>query len=519
MSASTSSDTKPLQNKDPFKKPPVKENEKDLIETYGFFEAFHTWRNVSSLEKTEEKVLSMLPIFPESADPNIRAEIINTPIDYKVPGTSSGNYIHEFYIENNNSSASEDHEVVMVHGYGAALGMFFNNFESLGKLPGIKLHCLDLLGFGLSSRPAFPKRETPSNKWFSHFWKQNKHQPNFIMDEEYKVYTSLKDVENAENFFLDSLESWRIKKNLDNFTLIGHSLGGYLSCCYALKYPERVNKLVLVSPVGVETSVFDLGELEKQKKKQQSLGHDVQNAHKTIKIYTSSNEPVEKEELGPDVAKEMESTEALEAKKEHSENSENSENSAANNKNNNNNNNSSIKTSSSFLVPNEHGHVEKIPNVSGMLKYLWVKEISPFSVLRAMGPVGAKMASQWAFRRFSGLPDQQSVLLMHEYVYGGFKLPGSGEKCLTRILGPGALAYNPLLKRAPQNLQCDSLWLYGDVDWMSKEAGKVMVNKINETNLLGKKAQYKIIENAGHHLYLDNPDDFNSTLTKFLDFK
>ncbi|KAL6940856.1 hypothetical protein ACO0QE_004774 [Hanseniaspora vineae] len=508
MSASTSSHPKTLQNQGPFKKPPAEANEKDLIETYGFFEAFRTWRNVSSLEKTEEKVLSMLPIFPDSTDPNIKAQIINTPIDYKVPGTTTNNYIHEFYIENSNPKALQDHEVVMVHGYGAALGMFFNNFEPLGKIPGIKLHCLDLLGFGLSSRPAFPKRDTPSNRWYSHFWKQNKQQPSFLMDEEYKVFTSLKDVENAENFFLDSLESWRIKKNLDNFTLIGHSLGGYLSCCYALKYPERVNKLVLVSPVGVETSVFDLGELEKQKEKQQALGHDVHNAHKTIKIYTSSKDPLKEEKLGPEVEKEMESTGALQAEKE---NSESSQNSTSNNNN--------IKTSSSFLIPNEHGHVEKIPNVSGILKYLWAKEISPFSVLRAIGPLGTKMASEWAFRRFSGLPDQQSVLLMHEYVYGGFKLPGSGEKCLTRILGPGALAYNPLLKRTPQNLQCDSLWLYGDVDWMSKEAGQVMVNKINKTNPWGKKAQYKIIENAGHHLYLDNPDDFNNSLTKFLDFK
>ena len=33
--------------------------------------------------------------------------------------------------------------------------------------------------------------------------------------------------------------------------LVGHSLGGYLSARYAIAYPDRVEKLVLLSPVGV----------------------------------------------------------------------------------------------------------------------------------------------------------------------------------------------------------------------------------------------------------------------------
>lgn len=38
---------------------------------------------------------------------------------------------------------------------------------------------------------------------------------------------------------------------LEKIVLVGHSLGGFLSACYALKYPERVEKLILVSPVGL----------------------------------------------------------------------------------------------------------------------------------------------------------------------------------------------------------------------------------------------------------------------------
>ena len=43
----------------------------------------------------------------------------------------------------------------------------------------------------------------------------------------------------------------RVKRGLEKFTLMGHSLGGYLAVCYALKYPGRLDKLILASPVGI----------------------------------------------------------------------------------------------------------------------------------------------------------------------------------------------------------------------------------------------------------------------------
>lgn len=50
----------------------------------------------------------------------------------------------------------------------------------------------------------------------------------------------------AESFFLESLEQFREKVGAEQVTLIGHSIGGYLSTAYALKYPERVKKLICV---------------------------------------------------------------------------------------------------------------------------------------------------------------------------------------------------------------------------------------------------------------------------------
>lgn len=39
--------------------------------------------------------------------------------------------------------------------------------------------------------------------------------------------------------------------NIHEFTLVGHSLGGYIGGHYALNYPDRVDKLILLSSAGV----------------------------------------------------------------------------------------------------------------------------------------------------------------------------------------------------------------------------------------------------------------------------
>ena len=42
--------------------------------------------------------------------------------------------------------------------------------------------------------------------------------------------------------------------SIDDMVLVGHSLGGFLSAQYALKYPKCVNGMLLVSPVGLPES-------------------------------------------------------------------------------------------------------------------------------------------------------------------------------------------------------------------------------------------------------------------------
>lgn len=71
------------------------------------------------------------------------------------------------------------------------------------------------LGFGRSSRPAFSKK-----------------------------------AEEAESQLVRSVEEWRKEMQLDNFVLLGHSMGGFLAASYAIRYPERVKHLILADPWG-----------------------------------------------------------------------------------------------------------------------------------------------------------------------------------------------------------------------------------------------------------------------------
>lgn len=423
-----------------FRQGPSEADLKRIKENYGWKQSFKSWMGKSNARENEKQLLSTLEFFPQG-DSTRKCKILDVDIGDKQT-------IHELEIENlKTSSRSYANDLVLVHGYGAALGLFVRNFDGLSSVPGIKLHAIDMLGCGLSSRPKFP-----GTGLISSLIKRG----NVTKEEVYE----------AEDFFVDSMEKWRKKRQVEKFVLVGHSLGGYLSSCYALKYPERVEKLVLVSPVGVEKSIFD-------------LTHEHTESHKGAA------------ELGPDVAKEI---------------TNNPDKPTTDNP---------VKNSSSFHVPDEHGMVERVPNMSRIFSYMWTYNISPFGILRTLGPVGPLISSNWSFRRFSFTDDPKQLLTFHEYCYGVFSGAGSGEYALTRILAPGVLARLPLLSRMPGNLKCDSFWMYGSQDWMSKEAGSVMVKKLNESPGLGK-ADFSIVSDAGHHLYLDNPEEFNRKLLKFL---
>jgi cardiolipin-specific phospholipase len=138
--------------------------------------------------------------------------------------------LNEFSVERLDETI--DQNLVILHGYGAGLGFFYRNFEPLSRAKGWHLYALDMLGMGRSTRPPFKIKATDRQEAITE----------------------------AENWFIDALEEWRVKRKIDRFTLMGHSMGGYVAAAYALKYPGRLNKLILVSPVGVPENPYAVNE-------------------------------------------------------------------------------------------------------------------------------------------------------------------------------------------------------------------------------------------------------------------
>jgi pimeloyl-ACP methyl ester carboxylesterase len=136
--------------------------------------------------------------------------------------------------EDDNGNSKPPPPLVLLHGYANGSLYFYRNLHGLSTYFG-NVYALDMLGWGLSSRPKFDltsRSPIPST------------------DDVVDGMTRDK-VRCAESFFVESLERWRMEHSISKFTLAGHSMGGYLATAYAERYPHRVHKLLLLSPVGV----------------------------------------------------------------------------------------------------------------------------------------------------------------------------------------------------------------------------------------------------------------------------
>ncbi|CAI5760782.1 unnamed protein product [Candida verbasci] len=143
-------------------------------------------------------------------------------------------------------------------------------------------------------------------------------------------------------------------------------------------------------------------------------------------------------------------------------------------------------------------------------KKLWERNISPFTLVRKFGPLGSKLVSGWSYRRFAKL-SKKEIENLHRYSYGIFTSPGSGEYMLNYLLEPGANARYPLIERGIHKINFKISWWYGKEDWMDKKGGELCSKIINNYHKL-QLSDVKIVENSGHHIYLDNIEKFNSMI-------
>jgi pimeloyl-ACP methyl ester carboxylesterase len=309
------------------------------------------WRPTSKLElqKAEANVLSVL----------------KTPYERKMVDVGDN-------IEINTVKMGSGPPLVLLHGFAAGLGFWVGNLDSLSK--NHTVYALDMVGFGNSSRPKF-RGKTPQD---------------------------------SEEFFLDPLEKWTMEMGLEKFSLMGHSFGGFLSSCYALRHPNKIQNLILADPWGVPKKPINV---------EQSLSFQRRTVGTILTIF------------------------------------------------------------------------------------------SPLFILRLAGPYGPGLISGMRpdiSRKFQSV--LHKVEYANQYMYHtNAQSPPSGEEAFTLASAMFAWAKLPLCDRmAEMNPNIPVTFIYGKHSWMDYRPAMDIAAKLNTS-----KVQVHVVENAGHHVYIDNHEAFN----------
>ncbi|PPQ63964.1 hypothetical protein CVT24_009087 [Panaeolus cyanescens] len=352
----------------------------------------------------------------------------------KVHLSKPKHYINTLSITSNKPSPNAPPPAVMLHGYGAGLGFYFHNFPTMASWAaskGTSVYALDWLGMGRSARVPFSikakRDDTPAR------------------------------VAEAESFFIDSLEEWRSKMGLKEMTLIGHSLGAYFSVAYALKYPDRVNKLILLSPAGVPRG-------PNYTEPSRELTDDASDTHST-----QGRSDIQRATAGKvkDIRDEQKEKKAHESR------------------------------------------------TRKLFTYLWEEGWSPFQVVRSTLFFSPMLIGKYSTRRFTGLSEEETRDV-HDYIMNITLAKGSGEYCISHILAPGAHARMPLVDRV-KDLKKDLpiTFVYGEHDWMDPVGGFASLENLKKVG--NHNGKMYIVTNAGHHVYLDNKEKVNELLLRELD--
>jgi pimeloyl-ACP methyl ester carboxylesterase len=145
--------------------------------------------------------------------------------------------------------------------------------------------------------------------------------------------------------------------------------------------------------------------------------------------------------------------------------------------------------------------------------------IQPQSVVRMAGPLGPRIASDYIQKKFGphsagGHLSEGEAATLEAYCF--HCLAGGGRGAVAHppphhalFFGPGAVCYCPLAGRL-DNLPAPVSFVYGLFAWMDwRDAERTR-------HALSRPATLSLVENAGHHVYLENPEGFRDALAELL---
>lgn len=498
----------------------IKKDKQKIKLDYNLYDSFKIWyEELSNYDDgdtiSQNKFLKYVLPYYESKElveckfKKIKAMNVKTPLKMDAyDNTDNQWYINEIRVEKTIDDVSPTNHLVMLHGYGASSGWFYKNYKGIieesNNVNNLMIHGLDLIGFGLSGRPNVEFKhdsdtkpsldiETKGIKWgkYSLCLKCGGHLDGktsrdkhwcYCSDEEeelrkgeftdsiattiikkkelYEYLQNHKElIEEVENVYVESLESWRKENNIEKFDLLAHSLGGYLGMSYILKYPNRINKIIMVSPGGVERSPFAISNPEYKEIKKDDEGELQIPISNEVKSYGFLGRYGLIDENFKLIWRMR----------------------------------CSILTILRWIGPFGPNvlierNVDKLTR-SGNIKDL--KEIELFIKYIYSCCIRASFSETTIMRLFDASVVGKYPILDKIRDYGENKLNHK-----------------------------DFLWVYGEHDFMYKQCGVEAIEEIKKV-CKDEPGSYelKIIKNAGHNMYLDNDKDFNEEVVRFLGYK
>lgn len=404
----------------------------------------------------------------------------------KVIIDAEGNHINELKLQIVNGLDLPVKNLVFVHGYGASLGCFARNFQLLNKFKegdfNYNIHFLDNTTFGLLSNPSIAGPEM--KKWFMKKSPKLKlsggdgtrHNKYYKLVDLYSIsrdkmadyrahYTPI--LQKLDDFYTGAIEGWRAAKKLNQIDyLIGHSYGGYWSGSYAVRYPDRVKNLILLSPVGVERHVH-------------ALTSNALSDEPGIATCTPSLDPTSYHNLTrwPILAKKH-----------------------------------------IFEWYYVHPFMPRFIKWLGPWGYSKYFEMW-YSRLHKINKVVARRGgAEKVFEDDNDLVygTNKECLLLIEYLYNSISQGSNSDIYIRNLLTPATVCKHPLydkfdaLLKQNGSLPFSFNAVYGEYDYMNAEAGEKLVDRI------GEDAKVHKISEGGHNMYLDNPFDIHELIHKIV---
>ncbi|CAK9438011.1 uncharacterized protein LODBEIA_P23720 [Lodderomyces beijingensis] len=465
------------------------------LKTIPFSRCLDIWRkswSANNLEILQDELVRLMMPVDSSENSNVTVDVKKLTIDK----STKKNEINEvgFKVVNGKDLATK--HVVFIHGYGASLGCFARNFQMINQLKkstsyNYHVHFLDNITFGLSSNPSIDNDaiswRIPATASMKMIDKEDPKHPKKLYRKYYKLIDGFQldpknfseyqqkfkpILQDMENFYCSAIDNWRQASGISKIDfLVGHSFGGFWSGSYALKFPNKVDNVILLSPVGVERNVMAITNPDKI----------------TTEIVKPTLDPTSYRFL------------------------------------------SRFPILSKNHVLNWYYKIPFLPRLLPLLGpwgvklyfEMWLPKLSKINKL-----IAKHGGAQAVFTNTNDLVygSKREIELIVEYLYNATTRGCNSDLYVKYLLTPATVSKWPLydkfmhkLQSSHQNLTFNLYLFYGEYDFMNSEAGQKLIEHLNtKVADTGKEFKYDEIAEGGHNLYIDNPFDTNRKISEII---